>query len=272
MNAPRAATEGPLRGVRVLLTRARDDNEPLRALLVDAGAVVRELPTLATAVPDDLSPLDVALRRLAGYDWIVFSSRHAVTAVCGRLAALALPAVWPRVAAVGPATAAVLRQRDVRVDCLPSQATGSALAAAIVGCGLGGGRVLLPAGDLARPELRAGLEAAGAQVEQVTVYRTVRPDVVGAGDAPWDALAALERGEIDVVVLLSPSAITNLVEMLGARQAVLQRARLACIGPTTAAAVRERGFLPAIVAEDHTVPGLVRALTHLMAEHAHDPI
>jgi uroporphyrinogen-III synthase len=48
--------------------------------------------------------------------------------------------------------------------------------------------------------------------------------------------------------------------MLGTDAPLLRKIRLVCIGPSTAAAVRDLGFRPAAVAAEHTLDGLVAAI------------
>lgn len=241
--------EAPLAGARVLVTRARGEDR-LRTMLEPLGATVLELPAIAIEPPRDPEPLRRAIERLTDYDWIAFTSRNAVRAVVGPLTPRG-----PRIAAVGPATAAELEVRGLRVDLIPDEATGVALAAALAARGVAGRRVLVPCGDLARSDLRDGLREAGARVDEVPAYRTVRPASADSG-----SLEALRRGKVDAVTLLSPSAVRNLAEMLDGEMDCLRRVRLVCIGPTTGAAVRELGLEPAAEAEEHTVEGLVRAL------------
>ncbi len=47
-------------------------------------------------------------------------------------------------------------------------------------------RFLLLRADIARPALKEELEKLGAQVEDVAIYRTVRPAGVGGGDCRGD--------------------------------------------------------------------------------------
>lgn len=250
---------GPLTGMTILVTRAADDAGSLRTSLEALGAMVLTLPALRIAPPDDFEPLDAALRRLADFDWIAFPSRHAVDAVVNRLAALGLPPQLPtRVAAVGPVTERSLTECGIPVDVLPEEATGAALASELIRRGVIGRLIFLPAGDRSRPELRTGLQRAGALIEEVIAYRTLRPDEI-----PASALATLRRRAVDIVTLASPSAIDNLVVMLGEDAACLHQTRLVCIGPTTAAAVHAHGFAPAAVATSHTASGLVEAITTL---------
>jgi uroporphyrinogen III methyltransferase/synthase len=106
-----------------------------------------------------------------------------------------------------------------------------------------------------------GLSSRGATVDEVILYRArvpTNPDLEG--------LHPLRAGEIDVVTFASSSAVRNLVEMLGGEVAPLRDVRIAAIGPITAQAVRDAGLEPAVVAEEHTVEGFVRALVHHYAE------
>lgn len=247
--------------MRVLITRAGRDAAHFRAQLEVLGMTVVELPTIAIAPPDDPAPVDDALHRLSNYHWIIFTSRNAVQAVAERLQLQQKRSVpWPSVAAVGPATAAALREHGLPFDCAPDEARASALVD-VLRDQMRGARVLLPQGDRARSELAEGLRAAGADVDVVIAYRTVQ--------APLDrraAIDALRRGEIDVIALASPSAFEHLTAMLGADLAPLQYTRLACIGPTTAEAVRNLGLEPAVIAQEHTLTGLVAAIGGLKSE------
>ncbi len=148
-----AENETLLRGVRVLVTRAATSVPALRLGLEQRGAVVIELPTVAIEPPADPVPLDRALIRLERYDWILFTSRNAVTAVWDRLSLLGLPHKLPgKIAAVGPSTASDLAARGATVSCTSVAGTAGDLALALVQHGMMGQRILLPLSDLARPD------------------------------------------------------------------------------------------------------------------------
>jgi len=264
--------EAPLRGVRVLVTRPHAEAEPLRRSLHAAGAIVLDLPTIAVEPPESYRPLDTALSTLSEYDWIVFTSRNAVNAVFDRLAVLGSPPVFPVtlwVAAVGPATAAHLRRRGVYVDAVPESAAVSFLSRELQRRGMSGTRVLLPQGNLSDRELQDDLERSGASVDAVISYQTVQPSALDGS-----VLEAVRRCEVDVVALASPSAVHNLAYLLSLDGgcAILQDVSLVCIGPSTAAAVRDLNLRPASMAEEHTLEGLAQAIVNLYrVEQSNEP-
>ena len=107
----------------VVVTRAESSDGPLSRELRSLG--LRALVWPAVSVTSaDLGPLTAALEAVGSFGWIAFASRHAVAAVLARLPA-APPGV--RIAAVGQATAQVLRQRGWPVDLVPEEASAAAL-------------------------------------------------------------------------------------------------------------------------------------------------
>lgn len=250
----------PLAGLRVLVTRAREQAGDLVALLAAAGATPLVLPAIEIR-PAPPGPLDEALRRMDAYDWVVLTSVNGVRAVFERLSALGLSAgifAGISVAAIGRATAAALEERGVRVDFVPEEFVAEAVVAGLAARGVGGRRILLPRADIARDALPEGLRAAGATVDVVVAYLTRVPE-----DAPVEPLDALRAGEVDIVTFGSPSAVRNVLALAGGR--LPERVTIACIGPITAAAATGLGLRVDIVAEEYSMPGLVEAIARHVA-------
>jgi uroporphyrinogen-III synthase len=253
VSAPAATL--PLAGLRIVVTRARAQADGLSELLRTAGATPLELPAIEIR-PAPAGPLDDALRRLDDYDWVVLTSVNGVRAVIDRLDALGIPLDGlgrPGIAAIGPATAAALRGRGIEVDIVPERFVAEAVVEGLVASGVDGTRVLLPRADIARDVLPRGLRAAGAVVDVVVAYETCLPPEV-----PAPALNALRAGEVDAVTFGSPSAVRNVVELVGGP--LPAEVVVACIGPITAAAVRDAGLRVDVVAQAFSMPGLVAAL------------
>lgn len=260
-----AGTGRPLEGLKVVVTRRREQAAGFVAALERLGARVTVFPAIRIVPPEDPEPLRRAVRTL-GYEWIVFTSANGVERFWEELVAAgaAGPPAGVRFACVGPSTAAALASRGIDADVVPGAYVAEAIADALVAAHVGppgtrgrgrpleGVRILLPLAAGAGPALAAGLAERGASVERVDAYRTV-PDTAGAEDLR----RFLEGGGVDVVTFMSASAAESFVAAVGAR---LGRVAVAAIGPATADAARELGLTVDVVAEEHTAAGLVAAL------------
>lgn len=264
--APRDSREHsePSEPKRVVVTRAEPSDGPLSSHLRDLGLSVLLWPAVSVELADP-GPLEAALSRAESFDWIVFASRHAVAAVT-RIIPTAPPG--GRIAAVGQATAQVLRQRGWPVDLLPAEANAGALVEAFAAEGIKGARILFPASSRALPTISAGLTQLGAEVVQVEAYRTESSTSLDVADCrSWIA-----RGSIGAVTFASPSAVDELEHALGKDDfdRLLGAAAAVAIGPTTARALTDRGHTPAL-AEAPTLQGLAHTTHRLLQQSEAGP-
>ncbi|HEU4627436.1 MAG TPA: uroporphyrinogen-III synthase [Steroidobacteraceae bacterium] len=236
----------------VVVTRAEPADGPLSSELKSRGLRVILWPAIEVTRSDTTDLVD-ALGRIADFDWIVFASRNAVTPVLERIA-MKPPSL--KVAAVGKATAQVLRQRGWDVDIVPDEANAGALVEAFAKVGMDGMRVLYPASSRALPMIAKGLAQLGATVTQVEAYRTE-----AAATLDVDACRAqIDRNEIGAVTFASPSAVIELERALGHEhfEKLFATAAAVAIGPTTARVLTELGRTP-VLAESATLRGLADA-------------
>jgi uroporphyrinogen III methyltransferase/synthase len=250
-------------GKRVLVTRSRSQASRLCTLLEQAGANAVELPTIQIVPLKDFSLLDATLEKISDYQWVIFASANAVESVFERLKLQGKDAralAGTTIGAIGPATAQALARRGITADFMPSRPVSEAILDELSGQDWNGVSVLLPAADIGRDELEKGLSGMGARVNRLAAYRNV--PVEGVSDL---AKKAFLDG-IDVVTFTSSSTVRNLVEMLDGDRAGLDASFIACIGPVTAATAREMGLRVDLEATEHTVEGLVDALTNHFAE------
>jgi uroporphyrinogen III methyltransferase/synthase len=244
----------PLFGVRVLVTRAAEQAESLTRQLAELGADVLVQPAIEIGPPDDWGPFDRALAQLSGYDWLVFSSVNGVRYFLQRLSRhrLDLRALGQvKLAAIGRATAEALAEYHLQADLVPDEFRAEALAEALAQQA-GGRRFLLARASRGRDLLAETLQAAGAMVDQVVVYRS--SDVARPAD---DVAEALRAGRIDWVTVSSSAIARALVALFGQE---LRKSKLASISPVTSATLGELGFKPAAEAREYTMPGLVAAI------------
>lgn len=256
----------PLFSKRIVVTRAREQASDLSDLLRARGAEPDEFPVIKIVPRADLSELDNALADLSRYDWILFTSTNTVPIFTERLQALGKDARAfhaTKLAAIGPATAEALREHlRLRADFVPTEAVAEAVLEQWPDADLTGKRILLPRAAEAREILPEKLTERGATVDVIPVYDTV----MGETDSVLDLFRGiLSAGLIDAITFTSSSTVHNFVQALTKGKTeelpeLLAKVQLAAIGPVTADTIRSYGLTPQIIAEEHTIPGLVAAL------------
>jgi len=120
-----------------------------------------------------------------------------------------------------------------------------------------GWKNLIPRAAEARQILPETLREWGASVDVVVAYRTVVPAV---DVAPLAELLRLRK--VDVITFTSSSTVKNFTRLFDNKNldALAAGSALACIGPITARTVEQLGGHAGIVAEEFTIPGMVRAI------------
>jgi len=256
----------PLAGKRIVATRASEQAGELVRELNARGAEVLLFPMIRFAPPEDWAPLDEALRRLHEFAVVLFLSANAVRYVFQRSRELGVKFAKqngrPFVAAVGPTTARALDEEGSPADYVARDRTGESLVNEL-GPRLREGTVLLPRSDRGTDGAPLALRETGARVTEVISYRTMPPERV-------DSIVAdkIRRGEVDVVMFASPSAVQNFVATLGAEDAarIAKTVQFAAIGPTTAQALREAKLPASIQASESSAHGLADALERFYAK------
>jgi len=190
--------------MRVLVTRS--ELVP-RLEALGHEVVLRELIRIESLGDD---PVDAS-----AYDWLVVTSANGAREL-GRRGVTA-----NRIAAIGPATADVLRGHGLRVDLVPRVHTQEGLRDELTGT------LLLAAAEGARRDV---LDA-----DFVPLYRTI--------ELPQEV-------EADLALLMSASSV----------RALQTRLPVIAMGPQTAAEAEAYGFEVVAVASPHTIDGLVDAV------------
>jgi uroporphyrinogen III methyltransferase/synthase len=255
--ALRSYESRPLSGWRVVVTRAAHQAAPLSAALSARGARPLELPVIAVEPPrDGGAALAAAAGRLAGYDWVVFTSANAVE----RLLALVHDArdfAGAKLAAIGSATGEALAAQGLVADLVPGRFVAEELLSAFPPPPSGReGRVLLPRAAEAREVLPEGLRRCGWLVDVVEAYRTVPV-------APTPERRELLRSA-DAVTVTSSSTARAVIELAGVDGLPPV---VASIGPVTTATCTEAGVEVTVEAETSTVEGLAAALAGYARRH-----
>jgi uroporphyrinogen III methyltransferase/synthase len=250
----------PLCGRKIIVTRAAEQAGEFSAKLISRGATVLECATIRLVEPESWQLLDLAIRELPGYDWLVLTSGNAVRFFFQRLGALGLDARaldGCKICAVGPKTADEVRAFGVMPDLVPADYKAEGVIEELSRLDMANSRVLFPCADRARDIIPRELKRLGAHVDSPVAYRNIFPDRL-----PPETLFALEKRSVDCITFTSSSTVQNLAAMLGEELMLdmLKGVAVASIGPITSQSCRDLGLKVDIEPDLHTLDFLAEAL------------
>ena len=219
----------PLFGKRIVVTRTRKQAGALSTGLRALGADVWELPTIRIEEPTDLMEFGHLVQDSHEYDWIVFTSPNGVDAffrMFYKLYSDARDIGAARIAAIGPATAARVRDFHLKVDLQPDEYVAESIVKAFqADSSVENLKMLLARGEQARDFLPQELTRLGAIVDDAIAYRTVpeTADVTGVAER-------FRTEGADMITFASSSSVENFLALKLPLPAGL---KTASIGPVT---------------------------------------
>ena len=250
----------PLFGRRVVVTRAREQASGFKSQLAALGAQCIEFPTIEIQPPPSWEPLDRAIKNLADYNWVVFTSVNGVKFFMERLKSAALDVRELKgigLAAIGPKTAETLEHFGLIPDYVPPEYRAEAILEGLKKENLNEFRFLLPRAMVARDVLPDTLREWGARVDVVAAYQTVLPESKSSS-----ILKLFKDEAIDCLTFTSSSTVSNFFSLFKRNEILplLNKVAVACIGPITAETAEQFGLKTAIMPSDYTIPALVTAI------------
>ncbi|MCF0156708.1 MAG: uroporphyrinogen-III synthase, partial [Veillonella sp.] len=248
----------PLFGKRIVTTRAKGKSAAFASRLQDLGAEVIACAAIKTQALDLNPDGEAMLANLDDYACLAFTSaqgvryffealheRHKDARALGQL----------QVCAVGTATAKALESYGIMADFIPMNYKAESLAETLLAELKAGDKLLLVQPKVARHVIQDTLQAQGLSVDTLRLYETLIDQSQGEF-----LREALEQG-VDYVTFTSGSTVKNTLALLGeSAKDLLGQAKLACIGPITAATLVEQGLEPGLISSVYTMDGLVEAI------------
>lgn len=161
----------PLAGLKILVTRPRDQAAPLAQAIEQAGGIPLLFPLLDIAPVQDEGALQEQISHLPEFDLAVFVSPNAVQYGMAAIRASGMSCV-PKIATVGLGSAKALHEAGVADVIVPTERFDSEGLLAVPELQhIAGWRVMIFRGDGGRELLGDTLKSRGATVEYVTCYR-----------------------------------------------------------------------------------------------------
>ncbi len=249
----------PLFGKNIIVTRDACGNAEFAAKILERGGNPIELATIEVKPLTNTTRFLRALTKPSQYDWIIFTSSNGVEIAFDFLRSLGKDSrVFgsAKIAAIGSETAATLSAFGVKADFVPTIYTSRELGKQLAVCwNLHGKKVLLLRSQAASNELIELLGHAGAEIENVPVYRVV----TAKNKCNW-LIKKIADGIIDWVTFASPSSVRAFFEQIQADLVNSSSARVASIGPVTSDELRRFEVRVDVTAKEHTIDGLLAAI------------
>ncbi len=258
----------PLFGKKILITRSREQSRKMAESVTKAGGEPILFPTIAIEDVKDFNYLDEAINSISRYDWVIFTSVNGVERFFKRFFTLSndiRQLSGPRIGAIGPITAAKLKDKHLHVELIAQEFVAEGLLESLEKIGVPGKRFLIPRAEKAREILPDGLTKLGGKVDVVSVYRTVLP----SNDDVQSVVRMIDDGEIDAITFTSSSTVSHFMKLVEPEgNKLLEKVITASIGPVTSNTLREYGISPQIEASEYTIEGLISALKNYFGDQS----
>ena len=240
----------PLFGKNICVTRSRKQGATLRQKLRDLGAEVTSMS--AIEIKSTAENLDNYIEKLEQYDHIVFTSVNSVNIFFDYLVEKRydIRRIRAQISAIGKATWGSLEKRGIMCAVKAREFMGTGLVEALKPHINSGDKVLIPCSSIAKEDVAEGLKEAGAEVERVFIYDTVKGTV--RNPKAFD--------EVDIVFFTSPSTVYNMVDMVGLD--AIKEKHVIAIGKRTSKPLEELG-INVDVCREHSEDGFLKEIVNL---------
>jgi len=248
---------------KIIITRAQEQASEAHEIFKNNGAEVFDLPSLIIGPPDDWSPLDVALKQIYTYDWIIFSSANGVKNVEERIKQIDLSlskiSKTIKIAAVGRKTASLLSDINAKISFVPSDFVADSLVANFPQNEIGLKLFIPRVQTGGRSILSDSFKLKGAEVTEVAAYESSCPQ-----DIPQKTIDALNSGKIDIIAFTSGKTVINTVSLLKKYFGenwlkLIEKIKIVSIGPQTSNSCKKFIRKPDKEANPHDLHGLLKS-------------
>ncbi len=261
-----------LNGKIIAITRPMGQTEEAGKLIRGMGGIPYFIPAIEIKSLSNFAIVKKFISELAReqINYVILMSTNGVRFLFEAAEALGLDVELQKglsrtlMIAVGPRTAEALKERQIRVDRVPTKYSSEGLLESFQDESLKGKKIRIPRTSNATPILADELRKRGAEVEEIYVYESGLPE-----DEKLKSQFYLDltSGKINALVFGSGLSARNIFKML-AEKAPMEQIRslikgkvtVVAIGPTTAEALEELQIEVDVVPEDYLFEKALSAL------------
>tara|TARA_Y100001968_G_C19392986_1_gene736658 strand:- start:675 stop:1499 length:825 start_codon:yes stop_codon:yes gene_type:complete len=247
----------------IVVTRSQEQQADAKHELEELGAYVLDFPALVLLPPDDWEPLDIALRKIKEFDWIIFSSINGVRFFSNRLAHFGIQlkdiSKEIKIASVGKKTALALEEIGVQINFVPPQYIADSLIEHFPDH-YKEKKILLPRVQTGgRTFLAKSFVNMGSLVTEVSAYESSCPLEI-----PRETYHKIDNLMIDAMLFTSGKIATNVASLMKKEfgniwHDKLSKVKLISIGPQTSLSCIKNFRRVDKEANPHDLSGLIDA-------------
>lgn len=252
----------PLFGQRILVTREHTGGFEL---LEELGAEIIEFPTIEIMPPENWEDADKSIDKIESYNWLIFTSANGIRFFFKRLFEKnkdIRDLKGLKICAIGEKTASEIKKYGIKVELVPEEFNAEGLIKSVQEFkgskvqGLEGIKFLLPRAEIAREVFPEKVRELGGEIDVVTVYRAIKPEVHGKRLKRF-----LKEGKITIATFTSAATFNNFCAIIDKDlKELLRYVAIAVIGPVTAKAVEKAGLKVDIMPREATIEAMAEEI------------
>lgn len=244
-------------GKTFISTRPAGKSEELGKCLKLHGAILIEMPMIEICQAQITEQEKELLKHISEFDWIVFTSANGITHFFEHLKHITGSYSLSRstkIAVIGKKTAFGLGTFGYQAQYINKGSTSDDFSTALRELfKTETPKVLLPVGNLAGENIEHKLKDI-ANIARVNVYKTEMPKSTNI-----EVLKRIADNNYEMIIFTSPSGFINF-QLTAGDSINLKTLRMACIGNTTAEAIKTAGSEPLVVSNSMNSQGIVEAI------------
>lgn len=250
----------PLKGVRILNSRAVHQAKELSKCIHQFGGISIEVPLLDIKRSQSARNVKALFHQLSKDDWIVFTSKNGVDFFSEHMKSegldiTALSAL--RIAVVGEKTKQSLTEQQLEIDLMPTSFTAEALLKEMLQTIPKTSKIVVVRGNLARPLLRNTLAEHHYQVFDFVAYETAY-----TVSNEEKLVQSLKQSNLDYLTFTSPSTVHSFMNVMNKHHLKEEWNQLpcVCIGSVTEKAILSHGAKRVLVPSRFTIENMVQSI------------
>ncbi|MBU1099457.1 MAG: uroporphyrinogen-III synthase [Bacteroidetes bacterium] len=245
-----------LKDKKIVLTRTKEQSKESGKWLHSHGAKVIYFPCIKIVPIQDPSKLHELLLS-ATFDFVIFSSSNAVKIFVDLTKNSEHAGVLKKVKviAVGSKTKFTCEQLGIKVGLVPENFSAKGILKLFSKFDLENKNILIPTSNIARKELREGLQKRKARIFPISVYDTVPTKI----EKVSEELKEIKDSKPNLFIFTSPSTYNNFLKLADVKtpKSYFKGSDIAAIGSTTKEAIEMTGAKVSITPAKSTMNTLL---------------